>query len=549
MPGSAADRGRSAITWGLAAHIGVTLLLLLPIWVPTYFPTLDGPAHLHVAEAWLDLGSVNFDARAEYYQRLEGIHANYLIYPVLWSLLQVVDPFLSEKILITIYIIAFASAAYYFSSSLRKEGDRFAFLFLPLIFPAVLALGFFNHAFGMAVFLAFLGFWWCRRERVSASTILGYLALGCLAYATHLIALVMIGFAIATLTISWMVKMLALPRCRSLRSILMGLVSRALVPALVTLPLLVIGLRVAGQEDAFRAGAGGFAFEWPTLQKVMILLGGWSITGHDQREAVVAASFVGLLLILAIALFRADGRRARRSPFLTLAGATTVLYMVLPNEFLIDWVTLRMAPYVYLTWVAWLIHAMPAGISPLSERPRPLRPAIVASAIAAIVVAGTALRTLRAVEIDSFIGEYVSVGDHMASGSSMLALRLDYPEAEALSRADLFLQMVGYIAVETGGIDLKNWQIHTGMFPVRYRDGMDPYHVLASDTQFIAYPETIRPTDYHAATGHPVDYVLLWGEAESLPPDSVLAADLAAHYELIHVSEPRGAMRLFRLAD
>ena len=542
-------RNRGRFGWPPVAYVVLVFVLLTPIWGPEFHPTLDGPAHLHVAEAWLDLGSGGFGARAAYYERLEGIHANYLIYPILWGLLQIADPSVSEKILLTFYVFSFASAAYYFSSSLRVGGGTFAFLFLPLIFTAVFALGFFNHAFGMAVFLAFLGFWWRRRGRASVSTIIGYLALGCLAYLTHLIALVMIGFAIATLTIPWMVKVLWSSRRRSLKPVLMGLVSRALVPALVTLPRLVIGLRVTGQEDAFRAGAGGIALEWPTLEKVMVLLGGWSITGHDQREAAVAAGFVGLLLILAVALIRGDSRRARRSPFLILAGATTALYLVLPNEFLIDWVSLRMAPYVYLTWAAWLIHAMPAKASPLVGRSWPLRPMLIGSVIAVVVVSGTAFRTLKAVEIDGFIGEYVSVGDHMAPGSSMLALRLDYPEAEALSRADLFLQMVGYVAVETGGIDLKNWQIHTGMFPVRYRDGMDPYHVLASDAQFIAYPETIRPTDYHAATGHTVDYVLLWGEAGSLPRDSVLAADLAAHYELIHVSEPRGAMRLFRLTD
>ena len=542
-------RIRGWFGWPAVAYVVLAFILLMPIWSPAFPPTLDGPAHLHVAEAWLDLGSVGFDARAAYYERLEGIHANYLIYPILWGLFQIADPLVSEKVLLTFYVFVFTGAAYYFSGSLRMGGGRFAFLFLPLVFTAVFALGFFNHAFGMAVFLAFLGFWWRRRERVSVSTILGYLALGCLAYLTHLIALVMIGFAIATLTIAWMVKVLWLPRRRPLKPVLMGLVSRALVPALVTLPLLVIGFRVTAQEDAFRAGAGGIALEWPTVEKVMVLLGGWSITGHDQREAVVAAGFVGLLLILAWALIKGNSRRARRSPFLVLAGATTALYLVLPDEFLIDWVSLRMAPYVYLTWAAWLIHAMPAKASPLAGRPWPLRPMLIGSAVAAVVVCGTALRTLRALEIDRFIGEYVSVGDHMAPGSSILALRLDYPEAEALSRADLFLQMVGYIAVETGGIDLKNWQIHTGMFPVRYRDGMDPYHVLASDTQFIAYPETIRPTDYHAATGHTVDYVLLWGEADSLPFDSALASDLADHYDLIHISEPRGAMRLFRLAD
>ena len=64
----------------------LVLVSLVPIWAPQYFPTLDGPAHLHVAEAWLDLGRDAESPRSIFYERVDTIHANYLAYLLLFGL-------------------------------------------------------------------------------------------------------------------------------------------------------------------------------------------------------------------------------------------------------------------------------------------------------------------------------------------------------------------------------------------------------------------------------------------------------------------------------
>ena len=422
-------------------------------------------------------------------------------------------------------------------------------LIVPVAFMGVLALGFFNHAFGVAVFMAFLGFWWRHRRRTSVRAMAGYAVLGLLLYLAHLMALVMTGFAVAVISTSWLGHALRRVRPVRWRHLLRGFVSRAVAPALPTVPLLIAGLRVIGQDDAFREGAGGIALEWPTWQKLTVLISGRFLENHSEIERIPAAVLLFLIVIMARSIIGISGRDSLRSPFFVLAVSVTVLYFFLPNEFLIDWVHARLLPYVYVAWAAWLVSA-PAD-RPANDRalPWPLRPGVVVAVVAGVVIVGSGARTLRVLEIDGFIREYVSVAEEIAEGSTLLALRLDLPEAEALSTADVLLQTVGYVAMETRGVDLRNWQIHTGMFPVRFRDGLDPYHSMAGDAWFVRAPDLIRPTDYQRATGHPIDYVLLWGHADSLPPGSPLAEDLADHYRLVHTTAPRGVMRLFRFAE
>ena len=527
----------------------LVLILLVPVWAPQYFPTLDGPAHLHVAEAWLDLGRDADSPRATLYERIDTIHANYLIYPLLWGLLTFFSPIISEKILLTVYVLFFCSCAIYFCRSLSRESFAYSILLVPIALMSVIILGFFNHAFGVAVFMAFLGFWWRHRQRMSPSAIAGYAAIGVLLYLTHLMALVLTGFAIAVMSLAWLLdayRRLGLARWRHL---LRGFAGRAVAPALPTLPLLIFGLRVTGQDDAFREGAGGIALEWPSWPKILLLFSGQPIKNHSEIEWLSAAVFMILIVVMGRSIIGLSGKRSIRSSFFVLSASITVLYLVLPNQFLIDWVYVRLLPYVYVAWIGWLISALAAQPKIDPSLPWPLRQRVVVATVAGIIVFSSGARTMRVLEIDGFIQEYVSVADEIAQGSTLLGLRLDLPEAEALSPADLFLQTVGYVAMATRGIDLRNWQVHTGMFPVRFRDGLDPYHALASDTQFVWEPLSIRPTDYQRTTGHAVDYVLLWGHADSLVPGSPLDDDLRRHYTHVHTTEPRGVMRLFRLAE
>ena len=530
-------------------YAALVLVSLVPVWAPQYFPTLDGPAHLHVAEAWLDLGRDADSPRAALYERIDTIHANYLIYPLLWGLLTFFSPVIAEKILLTAYVLFFCLCGIYFCLSLNRKSFFYSILLVPIAFMAVIILGFFNHAFGVAVFMAFLGFWWRHRQRMSLSAIAGYAAIGALLYLTHLMAVVLTGFAVAVMSLAWLIhayRRLGLARWRHL---LRGFTGRALAPALPTLPLLIIGLRVTAQDDAFREGAGGIALEWPNLHKIFLLFSGQPITNHSEIERLPAVIFVILIVLMGRSIIGLSGKRSLRSSFFVLSASITILYLILPNQFLIDWVQVRLLPYVYVAWIGWLISAL-AGQPGIDRRlPWLLRRSVVVATVAGIVVVSSGARTARVLEIDGFIQEYVSVADEIAEGSTLLGLRLDLPEAEALSPADLFLQTVGYVAVATRGIDLRNWQIHTGMFPVRFRDGLDPYHTLARDIQFVGDPLSIRPTDYQRTTGHAVDYVLLWGHADSLVPGSPLADDLASHYAHVHTTEPRGVMRLYRLTE
>ncbi len=520
----------------------VILLNLVPIWAFTYFPSLDGPAHVSLTWWMVHYNDLDLPSLRVFFESNLQFIPNYLIFLILYPLMHVFPAIIAEKLLISLYAIILPLALRYCLTGAAPEARGLAVIGCAMTFHALLLLGFYNTSFALPIFLLGIGFWLRCRHRIGVTTLAGYAGIGALAYVTHLSAVATCCLAIFFATVGLVLGDL---RNRGLSAAWQRLASHGLWPALGFAPaiLLCLAFMLRGGGEVAADGVAGFSL--PDLSRILSLLMLDSFIGHDARERFVA---IGLALTLYLSVRTLVRRGAKwLNPGLAIAVGFTLLYLSVPYGFDVRWMPTRLMPYVVFGLLIWIAGVM-AGIP---EQRRLRTTGIVVLCASIVTIAGTGLRLDRWAEINALLTEYNSANHLIEADSTLLGLRLPHQvEARGPSdRIDLMLQMPGYIAVQRDVVDLKHFQAYARAFPLAFRRDLDPYRHLASDAQFVGFPETIRPTDYHAATGHTVDYVLLWGDESALRSDSPLAVDLAAHYDLIHVSEPRGAMRLFQLAD
>ncbi len=539
LPGEGRSAGHEV--WYRWAFAAMVLASLAPVWAVGHLPTLDGPAHLYIADVLVRYGGESNTHLHAFFEPHSRIESNYIIYPLLWAFLHVVPAAVAEKLLVTVYVLFFAASAVYLARSVNRADWVTAFLFLPLAFTPLFVLGLYNLSFGIAVFMVYLGFWWRHQGKATIGVFAGYGMLAGLAYLSHLLALSLIGLAVATLSVAWLIRQWSAGGEGARWPVLVrGFLVRTGVPAATALPLWLVGLIVLGSDDAFKGGADGLPFAWPSLQRVMMLLIGTAVTTHGGLERVAGALFILVLLVLAVHRAR-HHPRSLAHPLFVLTALLIALYLFLPSRYVISWIEYRLTPFVLIALVCWLAasgQARPAGES------RGAR-AFIAVAAALVILLAAGGRVDRFRQIDALTDDYVSAAAHIEPRSTILALRLLPPAGAGVAAPPTFLQTVGYVAIEADGIDLKNYQLQSGIFPVRYRPDIDPYDHLADDNQFVGAPETIAPSRYRTETGREVDYVLLWGDMATLAPDTVLARELAAHYQL-HYTSPGGLMRVFR---
>ena len=525
---------------------------LVPIWWFQYFPSLDGPAHLNIADVLVKYNSPETPAFREFFEINTSPDPNYFIFAVLYPLMHVFPPLLAEKILLSGYVVLLPLALRYAVRAAAPEASILSLLAFPMIYHAPLHLGFYNFSFGMAFFLFSFGFWLRHSEKAGFRVFVGHLLLSLLAYFTHLFALAISCAAIAFTTTG--MTALEFLRRRRERAFDPGLPwralkTRALLPVAAYLPALVLSAVYLLQKKGELTASGLEAIGWPDGTRIEDLLVAASLVSHDSSERLVSAAFVVILLAVAglVVVRKVRGASRTNGLFFCFLGFLC-LYFLTPYQFHVRWMPSRIMPFVFLALILWFASQL---LTATSGRATLLRPLVVV-AVAAVSLAGLSIRSAKYAEINGYIQEYLSGVEHIARNSTLVSLRLDrLGNGEPISdRIDLFLQASGYIALERSVINLNNSQAATGIFPIVFRQSLDPYRHLATDWGYVGVPPRVDLLRYAERTGKDIDYVLLWGRGERLRESAAgrrLMAQLEEAYEHIFTSPKRGLMRLYRL--
>lgn len=383
---------------------------------------------------------------ADYYELDLSPSPYWAYHGVTASLLAAFRPLVAEKIFLSLYVIAFAAAAWYFTRAAAGKASALGLLFLPAATAYPFQMGFYNFMLALPVFLLTAAFFWSRRETADGRfwVVLNFLVTAC--YFTHFIAA---GAAIITIWVMslWLAATAPGGKC-FLRAPLY------LAPSYV-LPAYYLLATPKGGEYYFNS-AGRLARELFS-GRVFVSFG----PAHEPWAWAVTA-LVLLLLAAAVAGRLRGGRRLRPSDsFAALAGVFVVIYFAAPGATPpgVFYISERLALFPFLLITPWLAANLPRPFA---------RPA--AAVAVALVVANLIPLGRYYVRENARLKIFNSGCCVVARGCALLPLIKDPPAGgrgvEPLRHA------VAYYVVSNGGCNLVDVGAGAPHFPVKYAAGV-----------------------------------------------------------------------------
>jgi hypothetical protein len=526
------DAPRPLPGWLVGASL---LLLLVPIWAFSYFPSQDGPVHVENARILLDYGRPDQPALSTFYERSAEPVPNWFSHLLLSALLQVVGPRSADKIFLSLYVLALPFAFRYALNAFRPDaGASRMLLVLPFVYNHFLHLGFYNLAFSAVPFFLVLGFWLRHEGRLEprAGAVLALLLAGL--YFCHLVTLFLAFAALGVLALA--------------RSLGDRHPRPVLFLAAASLPSLVLSAWFLASRGEVRHEPGPSAYVrfWELLRLK-------ELVSFDMREAWVSTA-LGVALLGAAAWLVLDKARrhatVRGDALLLVVAACTLVYFTARTTLLRSpsgsfgggTTHDRVSLWVFLCLVLWI------AVQPLSPRAERALVALSVAATLGLLV----LRWPRYAELDDHLLEYASAGRALPRDAVLLPVSFA-PEGlgedgNPISLRVLpFLHAASWIAAERGVIDLLNYEADLGYFPVRFRPEANPYRLLRWGLE--TRPPCVSLNRYDRLGPRPLDFILLWGyrEADRAHPCGLaILQHLDERYELVFTSAPRGLARLYR---
>jgi hypothetical protein len=168
-------------------------------------------------------------------------------------------------------------------------------------------------------------------------------------------------------------------------------------------------------------------------------------------------------------------------------------------------------------------------------------------------LAAVALRVPRWRAIDRDLAEYASIAEAVPRGTVLLPITyspygIGDDGGRQAWRVRPFQHAAGYLAAERDALDLDNSQANTDHCPLRLAPGPNPFRILGPGDALEGDPPCVRLDAWREAGGR-LDTVLLFGRPAASAADpcaQATLATLAADYDRVAVSRPRGLVEVYR---
>ena len=489
--------------------VALIAVQLVPIWTLSWFPSQDGPAHLAIANILREYGEPEGQVLREYFAVDPGALTNWFVYFLLAHVLRFLPMALAEKVFLSAYVILFPLSVRYAVRAVEPSSAWLALLALPFTYNYLLGMGFYNFCFSLVAFFFALGYWLRHRERLGwlHGTVFAVLTLW--VYLCHVVSVGALLAAIGTLALFDLRRRIILPT------------------ALALLPTVVLMLVFVGRSASETTSI-------PAWEKLGKLLTADVLASFDPRTRYLGYAAAVLFGVLAF--------WGRKSRWLAVFAVFVALVLVVPSNVGVGgFIELRLSLFPFFALILWLAASDP-----------PFRKGIQAAAVV-LTLALLGLLWTRWRVLDGYLAEYLSAGERIPVGSTMLPLSYSHfgtgPDGgEIAYRVQPFVHAGSHIAAAKPVADLRLYAAdYEGYFPVHYRPELNPYTHIARGYWAERIPPWVEFLTYPKRTGGRVDYVLLW----QVPPDRrhpamrSLWRQLRTGYERVWVS-PREFAVLYR---
>ncbi|MCX8044166.1 MAG: hypothetical protein N3B18_08580 [Desulfobacterota bacterium] len=177
-------------------------LEICPIWFFTFFPSHDGPSHVHNAYVLKTFFTGTPPRIAEYYKLNAFPFPNWSSHPFMGTLMLVVSPETAHKILLTVILTLFPISIFYFLESVTKRKSIYVIVGFLFNYHFMLHYGFYNFSLSAPFYFFSLGYYWKHKERFTVRNTVILTTLLLATYFCHMITFTILMCSLTLLVIT-----------------------------------------------------------------------------------------------------------------------------------------------------------------------------------------------------------------------------------------------------------------------------------------------------------------------------------------------------------
>lgn len=342
---------------------GLLLFNLLLISLVKFYPSLDGPAHLHNANLLRHLILKN-EFLETFYTINEVSIPNWISHVFLAMAGSVLPAWLAEKLLLMAYITGMAFSFRYFVKQVNPENIYLSVLVLPFAYTFLFHLGFYNFSLSFIFLFYALGLYSKILHNKTNNTLTGYIALFLsitLCYYSNALIFCFLGLTLGILVIQdYILHKKDLTENDGLTPLFKNLLKLLLVsfPGLVMLLIFILrtNFHSSGQQETIHQ-----------LIKWIINLRALIIYSYNSDETFTQVIFILLLILLVtnLGFLKKKGEKIIQPIFIIIPLVLSFIFLLsVPDGASAGMMSIRFCTlfsFFFLLWLGYSVRSQHAN--------------------------------------------------------------------------------------------------------------------------------------------------------------------------------------------
>ncbi|MCE3277831.1 MAG: hypothetical protein K0S44_22 [Bacteroidetes bacterium] len=492
------------------------LITAIPVIGNQYFPTVDGPAHLHNANLLKHYFFYNDEFILDFFDLNRHLNSNFVDH-VWFALFGLFLPtYLVEKSILLFYVLFLPFSFRYLVKQIVNEKNSAAisaYLIFPFVYSFTFRIGFFNFCMGIPVLFWTLGYWMKHRADLNKREIIWLTILTTIVYATHIFNFMLLGILLFVNEIQHVIN----------RGTLKGIIKTLRIPVLIFLPGILLTCLFLLSNSAFEHAPPSYLSK-EKLTETLINVSP-AITLSYEKE-VLYARIIGcsLCVLGAFVIYTFFKTRKKNVPpkpqWLFSLIVVLLLFYIFP-----DWIA--SGGFISIRWALFFFLVLILLIAA-----KGLAPKLLALPIAVLLINHLFFIDYHNKET-AILSEYAETlvsAEEFMDGNKLL-LPLNY------SQNWMHINHANYMATEKNIINLDNYEPTKPHFPLIWKQGEQVYDLMQKYGN--RNPPCINIDNYESKTHHRIDYLsrFCFDGNVSDSCTALVEAEIKSRFDLVYTSE------------
>ncbi|MBM3240006.1 hypothetical protein FJZ31_27280 [Candidatus Poribacteria bacterium] len=421
--------------------LSLIILHILPIWIFKYFPSQDGPSHIHNSYVLKALQQEQSTLLRECYKLNLTLFPNWVSHPFMAALMYLFPPLVTEKILLSIIISLLPLSIFYFLDAVHQGKNLYGFLGFLFSYHYLLHMGFYNFSLSVPLFFFALGYFMKNKEEMSLDKVALLNLLSILIYFCHIVTYILLILSLTLLSVTSFHRK---PR-------------RILGLLFYMLPLYFIMANYL-----LSSSTGQTHNYWNKSQLWNYFINTKSLVYYTDYHQIITRAMLVLLGLLFIATLYNRIRQkkiiSRGDHFLLISAMFTAIYFILPWEIGPGgWINDRVNLFIFLVLLPFFNE----------DYHKYIRRGLVLIMVI-LSVAHLSISCRYYYPLNKGLKEFTSGTKLIEKNKSVLVFSSDW--SSGVKYVAPFVQAVSYYCVNNGCVNLGNYEAKFNYFPLNWKN-------------------------------------------------------------------------------